>query len=91
MKNKLLLFLGPMAFLISVLVTNISGAANFPMISTEELKAKIDSKEKLFLVYPLSDIEFNQGHIPGSINVPLTEIKAPGNLPQDKEALIVMY
>lgn len=91
MKNKLLLFLGPMAFLISVLFTNIPGAADFPIISTEELKAKLDAKEKLLLVFPLSDIEFNQGHISGSINIPLPYIKTPGNLPQDKEALIVMY
>lgn len=91
MKNKFLLFFGPLAFLASMMFINISGAADFPIISTEELKAKLDAKAKFLLVYPLSDIEFNQGHIPGSINIPLPEIKAPGNLPQDKEALIVMY
>jgi rhodanese-related sulfurtransferase len=75
----------------SLIFLNISWAADFPIISTEELKAKLDAGTKLILVYPLSDIEFNQGHIPGSINIPLPEIKAPGKLPQDKETLVVMY
>lgn len=91
MKTKFLLSFVPLALLISLMFINISRAADYPIISTEELKAKLDAGTKLFLVYPLSDIEFNQGHIPGSTNIPLPEIKAPGKLPENKETLIVMY
>jgi hypothetical protein len=66
-------------------------AADFPEISTAALKSKLDAKEKFLLVNALSDIEFDLEHIPGSINIPMPEIKTTDKLPQDKETLIVFY
>jgi rhodanese-related sulfurtransferase len=66
-------------------------AADFQVISTSELKGKLDAKEKFLLVNALSDIEFNLEHIPGSVNIPVGEIKTTDKLPQDKETLIVFY
>ncbi len=43
-------------------------------LSAQELKEVLDSVRKIFLINPLSDIEFNQGHIPGSVNIPLHTI-----------------
>jgi hypothetical protein len=66
-------------------------AADFPDISTSDLKNKLDSKEKFLLVNALSDIDFDMEHIPGSINIPVGELQATDKLPQDKETLIVFY
>ena len=66
-------------------------AADFPDISTSDLKNKLDLKERFLLVNALSDIEFDLAHIPGSINIPAGEIQTTDKLPQDKEILIVFY
>jgi rhodanese-related sulfurtransferase len=66
-------------------------ADDFPEIKAEQLKAKIDGGEKLTLINPLSKIEFEDGHIPGSVNIPLQSILIADNLPADKDQLIVTY
>jgi len=66
-------------------------AADFPNITAKELKAKLDAGEKVFLLNPLSDIEFNEGHIPGSVNIPLDTIAATDKLPTDKGIPIITY
>ena len=66
-------------------------AANFPEITAEQLKTKIDAGEELLLINPLSDIEFNAQHIPGSVNIPMQSILIAENLPEDKNRLIVTY
>jgi hypothetical protein len=68
-----------------------ASAKDFPEITAEQLKAKIDAGENLTLLNALSDIEFNDKHIPGSINIPLQEIIITENLPKDKNQLIVTY
>ncbi|HET6459719.1 MAG TPA: rhodanese-like domain-containing protein [Syntrophales bacterium] len=74
-----------------LLSTTAFAATNVLTISTSELKSKLDANEKFLLVNVLSDIEFNMEHIPGSINIPMPEIKTSDKLPQDKESLIVVY
>lgn len=66
-------------------------ADDFTTISTRALKSKLEAKEKFVLVNALSDIEFGLEHIPGSINIPVGQIKTTDKLPKDKEALIVFY
>jgi len=68
-------------------------AADFPEISTSDLKNKLDSNEGVFLLNAESDIDFNVEHIPGAVNIPsgaLGEI-TPDKLPRDKDKLIVVY
>lgn len=59
--------------------------------SAAQLKAKMDSGEEIFLLNPLSDIMFNEKHIPGSINIPPKQLMKTELLPKDKDALIVTY
>lgn len=66
-------------------------AKQFPDLTANALKAKLDSGEKLILINPLSDIEFNEGHIPGSISIPLQQIATTDKLPAEKDVLIVTY
>jgi rhodanese-related sulfurtransferase len=60
-------------------------------ISLQELRTRLDSGEEIALVNPLTDILFNEGHIPGSVNVPLGEIRHTNRLPNDRGTLIVTY
>jgi rhodanese-related sulfurtransferase len=59
--------------------------------SAEELKLLIDSGQPVFLLNPLSEIEFNEGHIPGSVNIPAEEILISKRLPKNKKMLIITY
>jgi hypothetical protein len=79
-----------LALLVCLTAVPVS-SKDFPEITAEQLKAKIDAGENLMLLNPLSDIEFNDKHIPGSINIPLQEIIITENLPKDKNQLIVTY
>ena len=66
-------------------------AADFPEISTSDLKNKLDTKEGVFIFNSESDIEYSLEHIPGAVNIPVGEIPATNKLPQDKETPIVVY
>ena len=71
--------------------THYAAADEFQKLTADELKEKIDSGENLFLLNPLSDLEFNEGHIPGSVNIPYTAIMKTDKLPKNKNTLIVIY
>ena len=91
MKNKFSLGLGLLVFGVVLILPPFVWTADFPIISTAELKAKLDSGEKILLFHALSDIEFNQGYIPGSVNICYGEVKTTDKLPLDKNTLIVAY
>lgn len=91
MKKRIFLWPGLLIIVLLLAFTHSICAADYPDISTPELKNKLDSKEKFLLVNALSDIEFRVEHIPGSINIPAGEINTTDKLPQDKETLIVFY
>ena len=74
-----------------ILFTGAGHAKDFPEISAKELKAKMDAGKKVTLINPLSEIEFNEKHIPGSVHIPLQEILTTDRLPADKNQLIVTY
>lgn len=59
--------------------------------SAWELKELMDSGKPVFLLNPLSEIEFNEAHIPGSINIPADDIMKTQKLPKNKNALIITY
>jgi rhodanese-related sulfurtransferase len=61
-------------------------------ITREELKAKLDRKEKLILVEALPETYYLDKHLPGAINIPHDQVDAlaPALLP-DKAAQIVVY
>jgi len=61
-------------------------------ISRDQIKQKLDAREKMTIVEALPDRYYNSGHLPRAINIPHDEIqqKAPQMLP-DKDQLIVVY
>jgi rhodanese-related sulfurtransferase len=63
-----------------------------PMISRDELKARLDRGDDFTLVEALPPPAYHDGHIPGAINLPPVQVRelAPKRLP-DKTAEIVVY
>ena len=61
-------------------------------ISREELRSKLNKREKFTLVETLAKAAYDHAHIPTAKNLPPDEIKAlaPSLLP-DKNAEIVVY
>ena len=61
-------------------------------ISTPQLKAKLDRKEKIKIVETLAPERYRDAHIPGAVNIPPDKIKelAPQLLP-NKDVEIVTY
>ncbi len=62
------------------------------LISSDELKAKMDRGDQFTLVDALAEDSYRQSHLPGAINVPYDKVRelAPQRLP-DKNADIVVY
>lgn len=63
-----------------------------PLISREDLKAKLDRGDDFTLVEALPPPNYREGHLPRAINLPpiqVTEL-APKRLP-DRDAEIVVY
>lgn len=66
-------------------------AEDFPEITAEQLKSKMNAGENLLLINPLSDVDYEAKHIPGSINIPLEKMHYTEKLPKNKSQLIVTY
>jgi rhodanese-related sulfurtransferase len=66
--------------------------SKIPLISRDELKARLDRGDDLTLVEALPPPAYRDGHIAGAINLPSTQVRelAPKRLP-DKAAEIVVY
>jgi rhodanese-related sulfurtransferase len=61
-------------------------------ISTKDLKAKLNQKQKITVVETLAPERYREAHIPGALNIPPEKIKelAPQLLP-NKDAEIIAY
>ncbi|KPA16789.1 sulfurtransferase [Candidatus Magnetomorum sp. HK-1] len=64
---------------------------DFQEIKAQDVKKIMDSGKQLLLLNPLSDIEFNQQHIPGSVNIPMQKIETSDKLPKEKDFFIITY
>lgn len=64
----------------------------YEQITAEEAKKIMDSDEEHIILDTREQDEFDEGHIPGAILIPYTEIenKAEAMLP-DKDKLILVY
>lgn len=80
-------------FGIMTLAVHAQGAdAEYPIISTDQLKAIVDTKTEVMLIDTRTPTEYREGHIAGAINIPDKNIdKSLGLLPKDKNTLLVFY
>ncbi len=62
------------------------------VITRDELKAKLDGRNKITLVEALPEKYYRHAHLPGAINIPHDQVDAlaPVLLPE-KEAEIIVY
>jgi 3-mercaptopyruvate sulfurtransferase SseA len=62
------------------------------IISTEDLKAKLDRRDPVKVVETLAPERYREAHLPGALNIPPEQIKelAPQLLP-NKDAEIITY
>ena len=76
----------------AVLVSDKGGEAMYQQITPAEAKQIMDSEEKYIILDVREQDEFENGHIPGAVLIPYTEIdkKAEELLP-DKEIQILVY
>ncbi len=76
----------------SVIITEKGEKTMYEQITQDEAKKIMDSEEKHIILDTREQDEFDEGHIPGAILIPYTEIedKAEEMLP-DKDALILVY
>ena len=76
----------------AILVSEKGEKAMYEIITPQEAKKIMDSGEEHIILDTREQDEFDEGHIPGSILIPYTEIenKAEEILP-DKDAQILVY
>lgn len=78
---------------LSLLLTASSAVAQeFKDLTIDELKKKIDGKEKMVLVDARGENDYKQGHIPAAINIPTEKFSMIQDLlPKDKDSFLVFY
>lgn len=76
----------------SIIVSEKGEKAMYEQITAEEAKKIMDSGEEHIILDTREQDEFDEGHIPGAILIPYTEIenKAEAMLP-NKDKLILVY
>jgi len=76
----------------SIIIAEKGEKAMYQQITAEEAKKIMDSGEEHIILDTREQDEFDEGHIPGAILIPYTEIenKAEEMLP-DKDAQILVY
>lgn len=65
-------------------------AFDYKNLTAPEVKKMLD-ENKALLIHVLSKIEFEMQHIPGSINIPITQVEKTHDLPPDMGAPIIFY
>lgn len=82
----------PALAIVMLTLSPAMAAADFAVISTEQLKQFVDQKEKMTLIDARSPAEYREAHISGAINIPEKEFEATRQqLPAEKDALLVFY
>ena len=77
-----------LALAFCLFLSGFAMADTWKEIKADELKKMMDAEDVL-VVFPLSKIEFNDMHIPGSVQIPVGMLA--DKLPADKEKKIVFY
>jgi len=73
-------------------ISSYASAENLKSITADELKNMLDKKTQLVLVDARPRQEFNQGHIPLSVNIPPDKVESiSALLPKNKKTPVVFY
>ena len=92
MKKLIFLFLAVMMLTACGQAKENNQGAVYVNITAEEAKQLMDSEEGYIILDVRTQEEYDQGHIPGAILIPDTEIKAKAEEAlTDKDQLILVY
>lgn len=67
-----------------------TAAQTYTDLTAPEVKTMVEEQGAV-LIHVLSRLEFDIQHIPGSINIPITEVATSDKLPQSKDTPIIFY
>jgi phage shock protein E len=66
--------------------------AQYPVVDAEQIKSRLQGKQKVVLIDARPEEEYQQAHIPGALNIPADRIKAEAaRLPREKKTAIIFY
>ena len=86
-KPRLFIYLFGFIFLASSLAM-----AQFPVIGAEDVRTWVTGKSKAVLIDSRLPDEYQQGHIPGAINIPAERMKNEATrLPREKTRPLIFY
>lgn len=95
MKKRWKKYLGPIAALVFVLVAggavHVNADEGFRIISTPEVERMMKSTSKPTLIFSLSQIEFMESRIPGSICIPAEVMEVSAKMPASRGAALIFY
>jgi rhodanese-related sulfurtransferase len=83
------IFLGALLFFLATGATAYSDE-KYKTLTAPEVKEMIEGGRAI-AIHVLSRIEFEMQHIPGSINIPITEMNETDKLPKEKAFPLIFY
>lgn len=86
-KSRMFMFLLGFLFCITT-----AAVAQYPIIDAEQLKSRLQGKQKVVLIDARPEEEYQQAHIPGAINIRSDRMKEEaGRLPKNKTTALIFY
>ena len=81
-----------MFLLVFMFFSSTAAMAQYPIVDAEQLKSRLQGKQKVVLIDARPEEEYQQAHIPGAVNIRSDRIKdEAARLPKDKTAPIIFY
>ena len=94
MKKRLLRFLGALAAVVFVFAASpliANAAEGYKLISTEEVAKMLDTEPRPVLIFSLSQIEYLEARIAGSLCIPTERMEGNPMLPANRSATLIFY
>jgi rhodanese-related sulfurtransferase len=92
-EGRISIIMGAVVMLVLILsVPGVCGSKDYSVISTAELRAMFDQKQKFTLIDARTKQEYQNAHIIKAVNIPDKKLKENmALLPADRNALLVIY
>ena len=86
-RTRMFMFLFGFLFLFSS-----AAMAQFPIINAEQVKSLIEGKKKVVVIDSRTPEEYQEGHIPGAVNIPPDQMKIEtARIPKDRTTPMIFY
>ncbi len=86
-RTRMFMFLFGFLFLFSS-----AAIAQFPIVTAEQVKSRIQEKKKVVVIDSRTPEEYQEGHIPGAVNIPPDRMKTEtARFPKDRKTSMIFY